>query len=96
MILKNNDECKKTSLESYKSVADAFLKEIDVILLERNYIRKTLSNEMDYLLEFKDNEIAKREIRLFNEIISRIIKDDRKGEEILYEYGFKRECTKIN
>ena len=62
----------------------------------RTNIRKTINSEMDLLMEYKDNDIAQREIRLFNEILSQMSKTDRRGEEIFDEYGFKRECREIN
>lgn len=98
MIIKEDNESKKnTSLYYYEKAAKAITEELNVIIQERNYIRKTLSNEMDYLLEkYKDNEVTKREINLFNEIISRMIKIDKRGEEILDEYGIKGECTETN
>lgn len=97
MIIRDDDAKKIVkSMQSYKSAADAFSKEMDVISFERNYIRKTINSEMDLLMEYKDNDIAQREIRLFNEILSQMSKTDRRGEEIFDEYGFKRECREIN
>ncbi|MDO4391522.1 MAG: hypothetical protein Q4C11_00250 [Clostridium sp.] len=94
MIIRDEDAKKVVaSMHLYKSAADAFSKEMDVISLERNYIRKTLNNEMDYLMEkYKDNEVAQREVRLFNEIMSRMTKTDRRGDEIFHEHGFETEC----
>lgn len=98
MIIKENNENKNiTNLHYYKNAAEAIDEELNVIIQERNYIKKTLSNEMDYLLEkYKDNEIAKREIKLFNEIISKMIRTNKRGEEILDEYGFKTECRETD
>lgn len=98
MIIRDEDVKRvAASLYLYKSAADAFSEEMDVLSLERIYIRKTLSSEMDYLMEkYKDNEVAQREIRLFNEIISRMEKDDRRGDEIFYEHGFETECGETN
>lgn len=98
MIIKENNENKNiTSLNYYKKATEAIDEELNVIIQERNYIRTTLSNEMDYLLEkYKDNEVTKREVKLFNEIISRMIRTNKRGEEILDEYGFKRECGEAN
>lgn len=98
MIIRDEDAKRvAASLYLYKSAADAFSEEMDVLSLERNYIRKTLSSEMDYLMEkYKDNEVAQREIRLFNEIMSRMEKDDRRGDEIFHEHGFETECGETN
>ena len=96
MMLKNNENSNKNGIEMYKSMANALSDTMNVISFERNYIRKTLSGEMDYLMQLKDNDLAQREIKLFNEIISRMIKDDRKGDEIYNEQCVKQECREID
>lgn len=94
MKLKDKDICKiEAFLRLYKNAADAFHEESELLIEEMIDIRKTLSNEMDYLMKnYKDNEVAKREIQLFNEIIGKMIRVDKKGEEILHAYGFEEEC----
>jgi len=98
IMLKDKDICKiEAFLRLYKNAADAFHEKTELFIEEMACIRKILSNEMDYLIKnHKDNEVAKREVQLFNEIIGKMIRADKKGDEILHAYGFEDEFGEID